>query len=87
MQKNKIIFIKMLERGIPREGCEIFCNDKKAGYVTSGTFSYLLNMGLGIAYIDRAIHEYNNSTVMIRDKKYKIELKEYPFLTDTSLRT
>ena len=86
-QKEKIIFFKMLERGIPREGCEIFCDDKKVGYVTSGTFSYLLNTGLGIAYMDRAIHEYNNSTVMIRDKEYKIELKQYPFLTDTSLRT
>ena len=27
----------MLDKGIPREGCEIFCNDKKIGYVTSGT--------------------------------------------------
>ena len=55
-QKQKIVFLKMLERGIPREGCEILSDNKKIGCVTSGTFSYILNTGLGIGYIDKNIN-------------------------------
>jgi len=85
-QQQKIIFLKMLERGIPRQGCEILFEGKKIGTVTSGTFSYLLNTGLGIGYIDRNIKQYDNCSILIRGKEHKIELKSTSFFKNTSLR-
>jgi len=85
-KKNKIIFLKMLERGIPREDCEIFQNEHKIGYVTSGTFSYTLNIGLGIGFIDRSINNYENIILKIRNKNYNIKISNRPFFTNTSLR-
>ena len=86
MQKNKIIFIKMLERGIPREGCEILQDDKKIGHITSGTFSYALNIGVGIGFINKSVNNYNNTMLKIRDKIYNIKMADRPFLINTSLR-
>ena len=85
-KKNKIIFLKMLERGIPREGCEIFQEEHKIGCVTSGTFSYSLNTGVGIGYIEKSIDNYENMTLKIRDKNYNLEIANRPFLINTSLR-
>ena len=86
IQKNKIIFIKMIDRGIPRQGCEIFQDENKIGSISSGTFSYTLNKGVGIGFIDNTINDYENITIMIRNKKNKIELSNQPFLTNTSIR-
>ena len=84
---KKIIFIKMLERGMLREGCEIFYQDNKIGIISSGTFSYILNCGVGIGFIKREINIADKFSVMIRDKKYKIEISEKPFINNRSLKS
>lgn len=43
--------LQMLKRGIPRSGYEIFLQGEKIGRVTSGTFSPLLQRGIGMGYI------------------------------------
>ncbi|MFH1873609.1 MAG: glycine cleavage system aminomethyltransferase GcvT [Pseudomonadota bacterium] len=48
---RKLIGFKMLERGIPREGCPIFIADQKVGVVTSGTMSPSLKEAIGIGYV------------------------------------
>ena len=85
-QKDKLIFFKTLERGIPRQGLDIFIGEEKAGFVTSGTFSYLMGCGLGIGFIDRRIQEYDDASLLIRDKKISIEISTKPFMSNTSLR-
>lgn len=85
-QKNKIIFVKMIDRGIPREGCEIYKGENKIGSISSGTFSYSLNTGVGIGFIDREVNDYENIFIKIRDKNNKIQISNRPFLFNTSLR-
>jgi len=47
------IGFKLLEKSIPRNGYEIYNLEKKnIGKVTSGTFSPILKIGIGLAYID-----------------------------------
>ncbi len=46
--------VKMIERGIPRPGFEIYDDDVKIGYVTSGSFSPLLECGIGMGYVRTA---------------------------------
>jgi aminomethyltransferase len=43
--------LRMLKRGIPRRGYEIFLDGEKIGRVTSGTFSPLLQRGIGMGYV------------------------------------
>ncbi|MDH4292418.1 MAG: glycine cleavage system aminomethyltransferase GcvT, partial [Dehalococcoidia bacterium] len=45
------IGLRMLKRGIPRRGYEIFLDGEKIGRVTSGTFSPLLQRGIGMGYV------------------------------------
>lgn len=49
--KRKLVGFKMLERGIPRQGCDIMANDKKIGFVTSGTMSPSLKEAIGMGYV------------------------------------
>ena len=85
-QKNKLIFFKTLERGIPRQGFDIYIDDIKSGIVTSGTFSYLMKCGLGIGFIDRNIKKYDNAFLLIRNKKINIDISKKPLMSNTSLR-
>lgn len=48
---KKKIGIRMEGKGIPRQGYPIMVNGKKAGEVTSGTFSPVLQKPIGIGYI------------------------------------
>lgn len=49
--KRKLVGFKMIERGIPRTGCDIMNNHDKIGFVTSGTMSPSLKEAIGIGYV------------------------------------
>ena len=85
-QKNKLIFFKMSSRGIPRQGFDIYKENDKIGFVTSGTFSYTLESGVGIGFIKRNINDYSCAYLLIRDKKINIDISTRPFMSNTSLR-
>ena len=44
------IGLRMLEPGIPREENALFKEGEEIGFVTSGTFSPLLRVGIGMGY-------------------------------------
>ena len=85
-QKNKLIFFKTLDRGIPRQGFDIYIENDKVGFVTSGTFSYSLKCGVGIGFISRDIDVNKNAFLLIRDKKINIDISTKPLMLNTSLR-
>ncbi|UCE29110.1 MAG: glycine cleavage system aminomethyltransferase GcvT [Candidatus Bathyarchaeota archaeon] len=82
--KRKRIGIRMLERGIPRQHCEVWRNEEKVGLVTSGTFSPLLKCGIAMAYVTKE-HAVDGESVMvkIRNKLAKAEVVRFP-LYDTT---
>lgn len=65
---KKLIRMEMIEQGIPRQGCSIFCGDKRIGTVTSGTFSPSLNKGIAMGFITE---DCNELKVEIRGKLVK----------------
>jgi len=78
--ERKRVGIKMLERGIPRKGHEIYKNGEKIGEITSGTFSPLLEIGIGMGYIKSQYdREGEEVTVNIRGKQLKAEIVKLPF--------
>jgi len=79
--KRKRVGLLMLEQGIPRQNYEV-CDDKgeNIGYVTSGTFSPLLNCGIGMAYVAMPnAQEGNVVNVKIRGKLVKAKIVAFPF--------
>lgn len=80
---QKLVGIKMVDKGIPRAGYSLLSFDKtKIGTVTSGTLSPTLNEGIGIAFVK--LEQANEGTevfVDIRGKPLKAKIVKTPFVT------
>jgi len=85
-QHNTIIFIRMLGRGVLRQGCKILIAGREVGHVSSGTFSYLLNCGVGIGFIRKDVALKEEFSVMIRDREYPVAVSKKPFIKNRSLK-
>ncbi len=79
--KKKLVGFKLLEKSIPRNGYEIYSLEKKIiGKVTSGTFSPILKIGLGLAYINNKFLEEEIIYIKIREKFIEAEIVKPPFI-------
>ncbi len=79
--KRKRVGIQMIEQGIPRPNFELYDDEgKKIGKLTSGTFSPILNCGIGMGYVPTIYaQEGKNVYVKIRNKNVKAKIKAFPF--------
>ncbi|MFN8945817.1 MAG: glycine cleavage T C-terminal barrel domain-containing protein, partial [Pseudobdellovibrionaceae bacterium] len=79
---EKLIGFKLMDRGIPRHGYELFDqNQVKCGIVTSGTLSPTLNESIGIAYLRNDLcPEGSRFVVDIRGKKIPAKVVSTPFV-------
>jgi len=83
---RQLISFAMEERGIPRQGYEIFVDSQKVGIVTSGTQSPQLEIGIGLAYVNRPFHKTGqNISIQIRNKLISAKIIKSPFIKETSL--
>ena len=80
--KKKLIGLKLIEKGIPRSGYRIFNNrDIEIGFITSGTHSPCLEIGIGLGYVDSNYsHLGTQIYVEIRNRKIKGEISKLPFI-------
>jgi aminomethyltransferase len=79
--KRFLVAFKMLERGLPRQGYEVFCDNVQMGVVTSGGQSPSLGLGIGIAYINAPFHKIGATIyLIIRGKKLRAEIIKPPFV-------
>jgi len=82
--RRKVVGFEMLERGIPREGYEVYKNGKKIGYVTTGYLSPTLNKNIGNALIDIDEAKLGNQIdIMIRNKPVKAKIISRKFLKNS----
>ena len=74
--------MKLIEKGIPRSGYRIFNNrDIEIGFITSGTHSPCLEIGIGLGYVDSNYsHLGTQIYVEIRNRKIKGEISKLPFI-------
>ena len=76
----------MQERGIPRQGYEVFVDSNKVGVVTSGTQSPQLKAGIGLAYVDIPFHKIGQIiSLQIRKQFVFAKIIKPPFINKTSL--
>ena len=78
--KRKRVGIILMEQGIPRAGFDLFNSEtRKIGALTSGTFSPLLQQGVGMGYVEIVqAQEANVVYVKIRDKMTKAKIASFP---------
>lgn len=80
--KRKLVGFEMTERGIPRSHYEVYGDDKRIGYVTTGSFSPTLNKNIGLALIDVNYSKENTEIeINIRNKNIKAKVVKKPFYT------
>ena len=69
--------IVMKERGIPRHGYKLYKDNEEIGYLTSGTMSPTLGVGIGLGYVKRPYIKVGTEIyVDIRGKKVKAEIRK-----------
>lgn len=80
--KRILLPFKTTTRRSARKDFEVYQNDKKVGFVTSGAFSPILNVGVGLAMIDIDGFDKEQS-IELRDKRSSIEanISSLPFIT------
>lgn len=78
--KRKRVGLKIIGPGIPRPKHEVFKDQERIGYVTSGTFSPLLKHGIAMAYL-KSEHASRGEVVevKIRNKPARAEIVGFPF--------
>jgi aminomethyltransferase len=68
--KRKRIGVKLLDRGIAREGSEVRKDGKKIGILSSGGFSPNLKVSIGQGYFDTTLAKVGDSVaVVVRDRE------------------
>ena len=78
--KKKIVGFELLERGIPRPHYPVFVQSRKAGEVTSGTFSPFLKKSIGLTYLPVEHADIGTEIeIGIRDKLVKATVVATPF--------
>ena len=72
--------IKVLEKGIPRQGQDLVSNSEKAGNVTSGTLSPTLGLGVGMGFVRPNLASSGQQLgIRIRDRIVTSEIVKLPF--------
>jgi aminomethyltransferase len=78
---RKLVGFKLTESGIPRHGYGIFSDEKKIGFVTSGTLSPILRQGIGMGYVQKEFSsEGTEIKIDIRGKKVNAKVVKLPFV-------
>jgi len=84
--ERQLVAFTMEERGIPRQGYEVFVGSQKVGVVTSGTQSPILQKGIGLAYVEYPFHQLGQEIfISIRKQFIPARIINPPFIKDTSL--
>ncbi|MBN1689236.1 MAG: glycine cleavage system aminomethyltransferase GcvT [Candidatus Omnitrophica bacterium] len=78
--KRQLVGIEVVDRGIPRHGCEIYRNQKKIGAVTSGSFSPTLKKNIALGYVTIENAEIGTEVeISLRDRFLKALVVKLPF--------
>ncbi|MCS7196582.1 MAG: glycine cleavage system aminomethyltransferase GcvT [Aquificaceae bacterium] len=84
--ERKLFGLELLQRGVPREGYELFHEGEPVGYVSSGTFSPNLQKGIALCFVKPSLRvEGLEVELDVRGKKLPAKLRNFPFLKKTRI--
>lgn len=82
--KRVRIGVVLESKAIPRKGYKVYTDTREIGFITSGTFSPILNKGIGMGYIDKYYAQEGLEVyVDIRGKMYRGTIKKFPLYDPT----
>lgn len=77
---KKRVGLRMIDRGIARQNCDVYVDDKKVGIVTSGTQLPYVGYAGAMAILDKEYSELGKEVIVdVRGRKVKAEIIELPF--------
>lgn len=77
--KRREYGVVLLEKGIAREGYEVFHHDQSVGKVTSGNYSPTLDKAIAIILVKEKLSKGDIVEIQIRNNRIKAEVVELPF--------
>jgi len=78
--KRKLVGFRYDERSFPRKGYGIYSQEEQIGVVTSGTFSPMLGVSIGMGYVDKAYADVDTDIdIDIRGKRKRARVTKLPF--------
>ncbi|HDP25868.1 MAG TPA: glycine cleavage system aminomethyltransferase GcvT [Deltaproteobacteria bacterium] len=80
---RRLTGLEMLEKGVPRHGCPCLKDDQQVGYVSSGSISPILDIGIALCYLENSVREGEEITVSIRERRCRARVKTPPFVAGT----
>ncbi len=85
--KKRLASFVLQERGFPRPGYKVIKDGKEIGWVTSGTFSPMLEKGIGLAYVPPPLAKPGNTfEILIRGTAVPAVTIKPPFWKGGSVR-
>lgn len=80
--EKRFVGLKMLDKNIARHGYDVYFNGEKAGVITSGGVSPVLNANIALAFVKniKEICEGAIVQVMIRERLHDAEVVKRPFV-------
>jgi aminomethyltransferase len=85
--RRRLVGFELKEKGIPRQHYPIVCGGKKVGDVASGTFSPMLEKGIGTGYVEKPYDKTGNEIgIEIRGKIIPAEIVRPPFYKNGTRR-
>lgn len=78
--QRKIVGFEMRDRGIARDGFDVYINDEKAGVVTSGSPAPFLKTNIGLAFVPTEFANIGQEIkIDVRGRHLKAEIVPTPF--------
>jgi len=79
---QKLVGLLMVDKGIPRQGYEIFNEqDQVIGRITSGTQSPVLKRGIGMGYVQKEFAQTDTEVLVgVRNRRLKAQIVKPPFI-------
>ncbi|CAN5596116.1 glycine cleavage system aminomethyltransferase GcvT [soil metagenome] len=78
--KRKLVGFEMTDKGIARDGFDVYVGDKKVGYVTSGSPAPYLKKNIGLAFVPVELANIGQEIkIDVRGKHLAAKIVETPF--------
>ena len=79
LQRIRVGLVAMKKGPSPRAGLKLYRDNKEIGNITSGGFSPLLNIGIGMGYINpQSKKEDDILQFKVREKMYPVQIRKFP---------
>ncbi|TPE66370.1 glycine cleavage system aminomethyltransferase GcvT [Halalkalibacterium halodurans] len=77
---RKLVGLEMVDKGIPRTGYEVYVDNQKIGFVTTGTQSPTLKKNVGLALLQAEHSELGTEVIVhVRKRQLKAKVVATPF--------